>query len=132
MVITSKFGEPVLRKFAIKEIDLAAALVLQRAPTIGPPANVSPLWLACRYRLFKGTGVVLEKPVIFPNVYSLVRFLQRRGGTRGASNATFCLDLEAFFSCVFAFRMEGLRQLQVVLVVTFGFSAPRNLTLWYL
>ena len=98
LVITSKFGKPVLRKIAIKEFDLAAALVLQRAPTIGPPANVSPLWLACRYRLFKGTGVILEKPVIFPNVYSLVRFLQRRGGTRGASNATFCLDLEAFFS----------------------------------
>ena len=97
MVITSKFGEPVLRKFAIKEFDLAAALVLQRAPTIGPPANVSPLWLACRYRLFKGTGVVLEKPVIFPNVYSLERFLQRRGGTRGAGNATFCFDFEAFF-----------------------------------
>ena len=43
LVITSKFGEPVLRKFAIKEFDLAAALVLQRAPTIGPLANVSPL-----------------------------------------------------------------------------------------
>ena len=110
MVITSKFGEPVLRKFAIKEFDLAAALVLQRAPTIGPPANVSPLWLACRYRLFKGTGVVLEKPVIFPNVYSLVRFLQRRGGTRGASNATFCLDLEAFFCFVvfFSFIFFGV------------------------
>ena len=81
VIITSNFGELVLRKIAIKEFDLAAALVLQRAPTIGPPAKAS-LWLACRYRLFKGTGVILEKPVIFPQCLLPREVLTKKRGNQ--------------------------------------------------